>query len=328
MPREKQNERTKLFCTDERGGGRTRGTGQSRDARKLNKGKNLNKVKGGSQKSCISFAENQMELVTAASALSCHKRLIAKVLDTQGGWSNDAISVVQVPHCSPKQRGVFVRRHFSWQKQFRNSTAAKSLLANQLSKIAYVTMMKARVIIVQGAYGALGRGLTIALRYKAFRKQGSLTVRRASLVARGHPVQQFRMFPLVGATFGTFFGAKRLLALLKAFDASVKAAGKDLEKIETSMLPELHATSAGLKAFCTEMAANGLEEARKCCGGQGYTMSSGIAKLVVDYMPAVTYEGTASRWHSRQHALLSELSRGRSPSRAALRTWAARITHQ
>ena len=163
-----------------------------------------------------------------------------------------------------------------------------------LSKVAYVTMMKARVIIVQGAYGALGRGLTIALRYNAFRKQGFVDSKKG--IAGGeraiidYPMQQFRMYPLVGATFGMFFGARRLLQLLKAFDASVKAAGKDVEKIDTSMLPELHATSAGLKAFCTELAANGLEEARKCCGGQGY-MSSGIARLVVDYMPAVTYEG-------------------------------------
>ena len=44
--------------------------------------------------------------------------------------------MVQVPHCSPKKRGVFVRRHFgrterNFSKKFRNTTAAKSLLANQ-----------------------------------------------------------------------------------------------------------------------------------------------------------------------------------------------------
>jgi len=53
---------------------------------------------------------------------------------------------------------------------------------------------------------------------------------------------------------------------------------------DVSELPELHATSAGLKAFCTNWAGDGIEECRRCCGGHGVTMSSGIAKLLVDYI--------------------------------------------
>lgn len=32
---------------------------------------------------------------------------------------------------------------------------------------------------------------------------------------------------------------------------------------------EMHASSAGLKALCTFIAAEGLEDCRKCCGGHG-----------------------------------------------------------
>jgi hypothetical protein len=39
------------------------------------------------------------------------------------------------------------------------------------------------------------------------------------------------------------------------------------------------------------MALAGMEEGRKCCGGQGFTLSSGVAKMVLDYIPNVTYEG-------------------------------------
>jgi acyl-CoA oxidase len=56
-------------------------------------------------------------------------------------------------------------------------------------------------------------------------------------------------------------------------------------------MAELHATSAGLKAFCTDMALSGLEEVRKCCGGQGYAMSGGLGQLILDYIPNVTFEG-------------------------------------
>jgi hypothetical protein len=34
-------------------------------------------------------------------------------------------------------------------------------------------------------------------------------------------------------------------------------------------IKEMHATSAGLKAYCTFTAAEGLEDCRKCCGGHG-----------------------------------------------------------
>jgi acyl-CoA oxidase len=52
-----------------------------------------------------------------------------------------------------------------------------------LSKIAYATMLRARVIIVQGASGALAKGLTIALRYNAFRRQGFVDSKKG--IAKG-----------------------------------------------------------------------------------------------------------------------------------------------
>ena len=58
-------------------------------------------------------------------------------------------------------------------------------------------------------------------------------------------------------------------------------------------LPELHATCAGLKAFCTSWSANMIEDCRKCCGGQGFLRSSGIADLSSSYVSNVTAEGEA-----------------------------------
>lgn len=59
----------------------------------------------------------------------------------------------------------------------------------------------------------------------------------------------------------------------------------------TENLPELAATSGGLKAFSTFLVAEGIEDCRKCCGGHGYLLASGVAALSADYVWQTTAEG-------------------------------------
>ena len=42
------------------------------------------------------------------------------------------------------------------------------------------------------------------------------------------------------------------------------------------VLLQLHGTSAGLKAFCTTAALQGIEQCRQACGGHGYSLASGF----------------------------------------------------
>jgi acyl-CoA oxidase len=172
---------------------------------------------------------------------------------------------------------------------------AYSRVPMKIAKIAYVTMMKARVLIARGAGLHLARNLVIAIRYNVFRRQGfvngKLGIKGGERKLLDYTVQQSRIFPHLATAYGLFFATKYLQELLHNFDQAVKAAGKDINSIDTAMIPELHATSAGLKAFGTELAGFGVEEARKCCGGHGYHMSSGIAGNVPDYMAQNTYEG-------------------------------------
>lgn len=60
---------------------------------------------------------------------------------------------------------------------------------------------------------------------------------------------------------------------------------------ESAGLPELHATLSGMKAASTVRAHSAIEECRKACGGQGFLLSSGIAKLAPDFSEWVTVEG-------------------------------------
>lgn len=55
--------------------------------------------------------------------------------------------------------------------------------------------------------------------------------------------------------------------------------------------PQLHALSAGLKAFTTWTANAGIEVCRMSCGGHGYSHSSGLPDIYVEFTPTCTYEG-------------------------------------
>jgi len=54
---------------------------------------------------------------------------------------------------------------------------------------------------------------------------------------------------------------------------------------------EQAATSSGLKALCTYYTWAGIEDCRKCCGGNGYLMAAGIAPLAANYVWQITAEG-------------------------------------
>jgi acyl-CoA oxidase len=56
-------------------------------------------------------------------------------------------------------------------------------------------------------------------------------------------------------------------------------------------IAEVHATSAGLKGLASYLAAIGIEDCRKACGGHGYLLNSGVASLSADYVWQTTAEG-------------------------------------
>ena len=156
-----------------------------------------------------------------------------------------------------------------------------------LAKIAYFTMLKIRVAISVGAGQALARCLTIAIRYNATRKQGFIQSKGgAEHPIINYTIQQSKLFPQLSTAFALTFASMDCRRLLDQFEESLKKGEKD-----SGVLPVLHATAAGLKAFSTELAVDGIEEARRCCGGQGYALASGIGMFQMTYLPSITFEG-------------------------------------
>eukprot|EP01012_Entosiphon_sulcatum_P013152 TRINITY_DN1841_c0_g1_i1.p1 TRINITY_DN1841_c0_g1~~TRINITY_DN1841_c0_g1_i1.p1 ORF type:complete len:698 (+),score=140.75 TRINITY_DN1841_c0_g1_i1:24-2096(+) len=165
-----------------------------------------------------------------------------------------------------------------------------------LSKIGYLTMTRTRVGIVRAGFSGLARGVTIAIRYNAIRKQGFADTKAEgeAALASGevtildYQIQQYRLFSALANSFALWFVSRFLTDILRKFQNQLQA---NPTGVDDGVLSELHAASAGLKAYTTEMVTIGLEQCRQCCGGQGYALSGGIAGLLTNYLPAITYEG-------------------------------------
>jgi acyl-CoA oxidase len=160
-------------------------------------------------------------------------------------------------------------------------------------KLHYATMMFTRGMMVGGAAAALARASTIAIRYSCVRRQGfsnpeSVTFSDPEYQIIDYQVQRYRLFRQLSLTYVLKFVSTWMVNSFSALEGDSKQVGVITD---TSALPELAATSAGMKAIASFMVANGIEDLRKCCGGNGYLMSSGIAPLAADYVWQTTAEG-------------------------------------
>ena len=98
-----------------------------------------------------------------------------------------------------------------------------------------------------------------------------------------YQVQLYRVLRWTSAAYAIKFVAKWLLERRKQAEKSDEG---------DADLPEIHASAAGLKAYGCVLAADGIEDLRRACGGHGYLMSSGIAPLEADFKgPNTTAEG-------------------------------------
>ena len=174
------------------------------------------------------------------------------------------------------------------------------------ASLVYGTLTWVRSTIVLQSGGVLARGVTIAVRYAAVRRQ--FQDRDAKEWETGenqvlnYTMVQIRLLPLLAATFALHFTGRGMMALYQenqkkmqgdAGKASTtqRSAGPEELHPGTDLLADLHATSCGLKALASSTAAEGLEVCRRACGGHGYSNFSGIGSWYADYLPTTTWEG-------------------------------------
>lgn len=155
-------------------------------------------------------------------------------------------------------------------------------------KVLYMALLNGRFAIIRSCYYMLGKGLTIALRYAAYRTQFKTNKDGSERKVLDYQLVQYRLLPYLADTFSYFFMFKYLSS---EYDKMKKAL---MEKGDDSYLKPLHSVISGLKSFTTWNTFNGLEECRQCCGGHGFLKSAGISFLLENHSPTVTFEGDNS----------------------------------
>mmetsp|Transcript_27942 Transcript_27942/g.61542 ORF Transcript_27942/g.61542 Transcript_27942/m.61542 type:complete len:706 (+) Transcript_27942:195-2312(+) len=168
-----------------------------------------------------------------------------------------------------------------------NGKYRKKTMSDAASKISYITMMQVRSMIVTGASKALGMACTITIRYSAVRKQGFAEDGKNEKQVLDYTQQQHRLFPLLAFSYCTFFTGRKLAKELKAMEDKLIAS----TPVSKENVSDVHASSSALKSFTTMIAADGIEECRKACGGHGFLASSGLPELFTSYLQSPTVEG-------------------------------------
>ncbi|KAI9720645.1 MAG: hypothetical protein M1812_002825 [Candelaria pacifica] len=153
-------------------------------------------------------------------------------------------------------------------------------------KLAYITMIATRNLIINTVGFQLARAATIAIRYSTVREQGVKSDEKDAVEVpiMSYKHQHHRLLTIMSQAFAIVFSAK-------ACDAIYQDTRAHQSQGDNSTLPYCHITMAGMKAYATQVAADGVEDARKCCGGHGFSLLSGMPELVVTVTPCATLEG-------------------------------------
>ncbi|XP_065903315.1 peroxisomal acyl-coenzyme A oxidase 1-like [Dysidea avara] len=151
-------------------------------------------------------------------------------------------------------------------------------------RLSYGTMMLIRTGIVSLSADGLSRAVTIATRYSIIRRQTPAKPDGPEVKILDYVTQQHKLLPQIANAYALRMAG----SLMKQFYLSSTS---EISKGVLTSLPVLHATSAGLKAFSSEMACHGMEICRLACGGMGYSLASGIPYVYMTTLPAQTYEG-------------------------------------
>ncbi|XP_028674798.1 peroxisomal acyl-coenzyme A oxidase 1 isoform X2 [Erpetoichthys calabaricus] len=151
-------------------------------------------------------------------------------------------------------------------------------------KLTYGTMVFIRSMVVGESAKAISKACTIAIRYSTVRRQSELRPGEPEPQILDYQTQQFKLLPLLATAYAFHFVGQYMR------QTYLRITG-DINLGDFSELPELHALSAGLKAFTTWVASAGIEVCRMSCGGHGYSHCSSLPGIYVNFTPTCTYEG-------------------------------------
>ncbi|KAL7484254.1 hypothetical protein ACHAW6_009902 [Cyclotella cf. meneghiniana] len=187
---------------------------------------------------------------------------------------------VKIPRRNMAMRFATVDEEGRYQKVMGGAEEAAS-------KVAYITMMQVRAYIIHSSNEALAMACTIAIRYSAVRRQGFNADNddKEEFQVLDYRQQQYRLLPLLAASYAIFFTGRHVLDRLKHIENQLVSGATTITK---TVVGDNHATTSALKSFATTFTADGIEDCRKACGGHGFLMCSGLVELSNTYLQSCT----------------------------------------
>ncbi|ORY03517.1 acyl-CoA oxidase [Basidiobolus meristosporus CBS 931.73] len=176
--------------------------------------------------------------------------------------------------------------------KYAQVTRTGKVIQPPLAQLAYGALIGGRVSMVRDSANYAKKALTIALRYAAVRRQFSSNPKQPETKILDYVIHQNRLLPLLAEAVAVNFTSSEVQKLYNQLMDQLENArpGQDLsETIE--LLKETHATTAGLKAFCTWNCLSAIEQCRQACGGHGYSGYTGLASMYSDFAIQCTWEG-------------------------------------
>jgi len=151
----------------------------------------------------------------------------------------------------------------------------------------YSSMTQVRGAIASRAFSPLAAAVTIAVRYACVRRQEPGKGPADERPILDYSSVQWRLLPEVATAYALRFMG---FALHNEIEDLNRQIAKNPQSTAAAA-SALHATTCALKSCCTALAADGMEECRRACGGHGFHNASGLPKLYADYFQHFTPEG-------------------------------------
>ncbi|CAL0306590.1 unnamed protein product [Lupinus luteus] len=137
-----------------------------------------------------------------------------------------------------------------------------------------------RVGLAYSSVSVLKVAATIAIRYSLLRQQfGPLNQPEVRIL--DYQSQQHKLMPMLASTYAFHFATTNLL---EKYSEMKKTHNEEL-------VADVHALSAGLKAYVTSYTAKSLSVCREACGGHGYAAVNRFGSLRNDHDIFQTFEG-------------------------------------
>lgn len=137
-----------------------------------------------------------------------------------------------------------------------------------------------RVGLAYSSVGVLKIAVTIAVRYSLLRQQFG-PPKQPEVSILDYQSHQHKLMPMLASTYGFHFATLYLVEKYSEMKISH----------DEQVVADVHALSAGLKAYVTSYTAKSLSVCRESCGGHGYAAINRFGSLRNDHEIFQTFEG-------------------------------------